>query len=196
MKKLASDLLIRYAVQINMDKRENIIIRKWDLSDAPQLATFANSKKIADNLRDAFPYPYTIKDANNYIQAAINDDQSAKLFAIDINGLAIGSIGAIFKNDVYRMNVEIGYWLAEEYWGKGIATTSILLIVKYIFDNFDTIRIYAETYADNIGSRKALEKAGFRKEARLKNSIIKNDIIRDSIIYALLREEYPDSQAL
>lgn len=177
-----------------MAELKNIIIRKWDLADAPQLATFANNKMIADNLRDAFPYPYTIKDANNYIQAALHDDPSAKLFAIDLDGLAIGSIGAIFKNDVYRKNVEIGYWLAEEYWGKGIATASISLIVRYIYDNFDTIRIYAEVYGDNHASHRALEKAGFRKEGLFRKNIVKNDIIKDSIIYALLREEYFDSQ--
>ncbi len=178
-----------------MEKLKSIIIRKWDFSDAPQLASFANNKKIADNLRDAFPFPYTLKDANNYIQATLNDDPSAKLFAIDLDGLAIGSIGAIFKDDVYRKNVEIGYWLAEEYWGKGIATASISLIVSYIFNNFDTIRMYAEAYGDNHASHRALEKVGFRKEGFFRKNIIKNDIIKDSIIYALLREEYFDSQS-
>lgn len=187
-------MLIRYAAHISMGEGKNIIIRKWDLADAPQLAIFANNKLIADNLRDTFPYPYTIKDANNYIQAAIKDDPSARLFAIDLNGLAIGSIGAIFKDDVYRKNAEIGYWLAEEYWGKGIATASISLIVRYIFDNFDIIRIYAEAYADNIASHRALEKAGFRKEGIFRKNIIKNNRIKDSLIYALLRDEYFDFQ--
>ena len=185
---------IRFVAIIKMSK-ESIKIRKWDLSDAPQLATFANNKNIAANLRDAFPYPYTLKDANNYIQAAIKDDPSARLFAIDLDGLAIGSIGAIFKDDVYRMNVEIGYWLAEEFWGKGIATASISLIVRYIFDNFDTIRIYAEAFSDNIASHRSLEKAGFRKEGVFKKNIVKNGIIKDSVLYALLREEYSDFQS-
>lgn len=172
----------------------NVKIRSWDLSDAPYIAEFANNRNIADMLRDGFPYPYSIKDANNFIQAAIKKDASAHLFAIDYEGISIGSIGAIFKDDIYRLNVEIGYWLAEEYWGKGITTKAIMLISRYIFTSFDTLRIFAEPFADNIGSQKALEKAGFRKEARFKNNIIKNGIIKDSMIYAILREEFTDLQ--
>lgn len=194
MKKQVSGLQMRYVIATNM-KPENIKIRRWDLSDAPQLAEFANNKKIADNLRDGFPYPYTIKDAHNFIQAALKNDLSASLFAIDLGGIALGSIGAMFKDDVYRLNVEIGYWLAEEYWGKGITVRAIRLIVKYIFDNFDTVRIYAEPFADNVASQRTLEKAGFRKEAYFKKNIVKNDIIKDSMIYALLREEYSNYQA-
>ncbi len=164
------------------------ILRPWLQSDADRLAAIANNKKIYDNLRDAFPHPYTIDDAKHYIAKAQELDATSNLFAIEKDGVAIGSIGAFFKSDVYRKNVEIGYFLAEEYWGKGLMTSAVFAFVKHLFLNFDIIRIYAEPFARNKGSRKVLEKAGFKLEAVLKKNIIKNEIIEDSCIYSILRE--------
>ena len=176
-------------------KTKGIILREWDLSDAPAVAEYANNPKIASQLRDGFPHPYSIRDANNFIQSAIMKDTSARLFAIDLNGEAIGSIGAIFKEDIYRLNVEIGYWLAEQHWGKGIATTAIRLITTWIFDNNSDIeRVYAEPFADNAGSRRVLEKAGYVHEATFKRNVIKNGLIKDSMIYSLLRSVYQENQ--
>ena len=94
------------------------------------------------------------------------------------------------RSDIYRKNFEIGYFLSESYWGKGIATKAIKAATSYAFRDFDIVRIYAEPFSDNTGSRRALEKAGFRLEATLKNNVIKNGIIKDSCIYSVLREEY------
>lgn len=172
-------------------KSKGITLRKWDLADAPAVAEYANNPKIASQLRDGFPHPYSIRDANNFIQSAIINDTSARLFAIDLDGEAIGSIGAMFKEDIYRLNVEIGYWLAEQYWGKGITTTAIRLITRWIFDkNIDIERIYAEPFADNAGSRRVLEKAGYMHEATFKRNVVKNGLIKDSMIYSLLRSTY------
>lgn len=112
------------------------------------------------------------------------------MFAIEIGGMPAGSIAATFKEDIYRKNVEIGYYLGEEYWGKGIMSKTIKAFVKYLFINFDINRIYAEPFERNIGSRKALEKAGFKLEAILKKNIIKNGTIENSCIYAILREDF------
>ena len=173
-----------------MKHQFEVKLRKWDLSDAPALAEYANNKKIADMLRDGFPYPYSIKDANNFIQAALKEDGTASLFAIDLDGEAIGSIGAIFKEDIYRLNVEIGYWLAERFWGQGITTQAIKLITGWVFENHDTERIYAEPFSDNTGSCRALEKSGYTLEARFSRNLIKNDLIKDSFIYSILRQKY------
>ncbi|HUS87002.1 MAG TPA: GNAT family protein [Bacteroidales bacterium] len=167
-----------------------IKLKKWDYADAASVSVYANNRKIADNLRDGFPHPYSLKDANNFIRDALRNDRSVQLFAIDLNGEAIGSIGAVFKEDVYRKNVEIGYWLAEDHWGKGYTLKAISLIIKYIFDNFDIERVYAEPYADNKTSVRVLEKAGFSLEARFRRNVIKNNIIKDSYIYSILRSEY------
>ena len=168
----------------------NIVLRPWEERDAERLATIANNKKIYDNLRDGFPNPYSIEDAKQFISNLQQDTKQPKIFAIEYGSIVVGSIGVFSKEDIYRKNAEIGYYLAEEYWGKGIMTKAIKAITEYIFDNFDVIRVYAEPFARNIGSRKALEKAGFRLEAYLKNNVIKNDTIEDSCIYAVLKNEY------
>lgn len=168
----------------------NIVLREWKEDDIESLARIANNKKIFDNLRDAFPHPYTFEDARNYISRVTNDDKTSKIFAIEVDGKIAGNIGIFFKQDIYRKNAEIGYFLAEEWWGKGVMTKVIRAVVDYSFENFDIVRIYAEPFAENVGSRKVLEKVGFRLEAVLKNDVIKNGIIQDSCIYSLLKEEF------
>jgi RimJ/RimL family protein N-acetyltransferase len=104
----------------------------------------------------------------------------------------VGSIGIVTKSNIYRRNFEIGFFVSENFWGKGIATKAIKAVISYAFRNFDIVRIYAESFSDNIGSRRALEKAGLKLEATLKKSIIKNEIIKDSCIYSILREDFKD----
>ena len=113
-----------------------------------------------------------------------------RFFAIEVDKQLVGSIGIVTKTDIYRKNFEIGYFLAEEHWGKGIATRAIKAATSYAFKNFDIVRVYAEPFSDNTGSRKALEKAGFILEATLKNNVIKNGIIKDSCIYSVLKEDF------
>lgn len=167
---------------------DGFILRGWKNEDAEQLSIIANNKKIYDNLRDAFPFPYTLKDAKDYIEFAQKANSSSVLFAIEKDGKVIGILGAFLKEDVYRKNVEIGYYLAEEYWGRGIMPKAITVLVNYLFDNYDINRVYAEPFARNKESRKALEKAGFRLEVILKCNVIKNGIIEDSCIYSVLKQ--------
>ncbi len=167
---------------------EDIILRPWEAKDAERLVEIADNKKIYDNLRDYFPHPYTLEDGKKYIESLSNDEK-ALIFAIEYDGVLVGNIGAFLQSDVYRKNAEIGYFLAEEFWGKGIMTKAIRAITSYVFENHDIIRVYAEPFARNIGSRKSLEKSGFRHEATLKKSIIKNGLIEDSCIYSILKEE-------
>jgi RimJ/RimL family protein N-acetyltransferase len=169
---------------------EGIVLRPWSISDATQLALIADNKNIADNLRDGFPFPYSLEDAKNWLKMILSENYPPKFFAITVDKQLVGSIGIVSKTDIYRKNFEIGYFLAEEYWGRGIATKAIKAATSYAFKDFDVIRIYAEPFADNPGSRKALEKAGFSLEATLKRNVIKNGIIKDSCIYSVLREEF------
>jgi [ribosomal protein S5]-alanine N-acetyltransferase len=169
---------------------EGIILRPWSNKDAPELARLANNKKIGDNLRDGFPFPYKQKDARKWLASILPENFPPRFFAIIVNNKLAGSIGLVLKTDIYRKNIEIGYFLAEEYWGKGIATKAIKAATSYAFREFDIVRIYAEPYSDNQGSRKALEKSGFKLEAILKNYVIKNGIIKDSCIYSVLREDF------
>lgn len=169
-----------------MISTEKFTLRQWQDSDAPRLAEIANNKKIYDNLRDGFPHPYSLKNAEEFISAA---KDSTTMFAIEIDGKVAGSVAFFPKDDVYRKSAEMGYYIAEEYWGKGIMTEVIKKIVEYAFENFNIVRIHAEPFARNVGSRKVLEKAGFKLEGVLKSSVVKNDIIEDSCIYAIVKEE-------
>jgi ribosomal-protein-alanine N-acetyltransferase len=169
---------------------ESVILRPWSLKDAGQLAVIANNKNIADNLRDGFPFPYSVKDAQSWLNSIIPENDPPRFFAILFDDQIVGSIGIITKTDIYRKNVEIGYFLDEYYWGTGIVTKAVKAATAYAFSAFDVVRVYAEPFADNSGSRKVLEKAGFKCEALFKNYVIKNGIIKDSCIYSVLKEEF------
>lgn len=167
----------------------DFILRKWKPSDAEDVAKYANNKKIADNLRDAFPHPYTLKDAEEFIANCLSADERQKIFrAIEIDGKAAGSIGVFKGSDIYRKSAELGYWLAEPYWGKGIMSAAAAQICAEAFEKLDIVRIFAEPFAANAASRKALEKAGFVLEGVMKNAAIKNGEIFDYCMYALLKE--------
>jgi ribosomal-protein-alanine N-acetyltransferase len=168
---------------------EGVILRPWTLSDAAQLALILNNKKISDNLRDGLPFPYSIKDALDWLNLILPENNPPRFFAITIDKEVVGSIGIVSKTDIYRKNFEIGFFLSEKFWGRGIGTRAIKAAISYAFSNFDIVRIYAEVFSDNIGSRKALKKAGLKLEATLKRNIIKNEIIKDSCIYSVLRED-------
>jgi [ribosomal protein S5]-alanine N-acetyltransferase len=169
---------------------EGIILRPWSISDASELAEIANNKNIADNLRDLFPFPYSVKDARNWLKMILPGNLPPRNFAITADKHLVGSIGIVPKVDIYRKNVEIGYFLAEKYWGQGIASKAIKAVTSYAFNEFDIVRVYAEPFADNIQSRRALEKAGFALEATLVRNVIKNGIIKDSCIYSVLKENF------
>jgi [ribosomal protein S5]-alanine N-acetyltransferase len=168
---------------------EGIILRPWSIDDAAALAEIANNRKIADNVRDLFPFPYSIKDARKWIKTILPVTPPCN-FAIISDNTITGNIGIVAKDNIHRKNVELGYFISEKYWGQGIATRAIKAATSYAFRNFDIVRVYAETFADNTGSRRALEKAGFNLEAILKHYVIKNSTIKDSCIYSVLKEDF------
>ena len=169
---------------------EGIILRPWAITDAPQLALVANNKKIADNIRDGLPIPYTNKDGQDWLNQIIPENNPPRFFAIVTDEEVVGNIGIVTKTDIYRKNLEIGFFISEKFWGKGIATKAIKAAVSYAFRKFDIVRIYAEVFSDNIGSRRALEKAGLKLEATIKKNIFKNGVIKDSCIYSVLKEDF------
>ena len=169
----------------------NYTLRKWRLSDAKDLAAALNNEKILNNLRDGLPFPYTERDASDYIAAMLAaDENEAFAYAITADDRAIGSIGAFRQGNIHRQTAELGYYLAEEYWGQGIMTDAIRQLCGRIFESTDILRIYAEPFACNTGSRRALEKAGFTYEGTMKNNAVKNGRVLDMAIYALTKEPY------
>lgn len=164
-----------------------INLRPFKPSDAFDLASAANNPNIARYLTDQFPNPYSQEDAIRFI-SKFNSYNPLRVFAITNHNKVIGAIGIHPQEDIMRLNAELGYWIAEEYWGKGIITSAICKIVNYGFENFEINRIFARPFGSNIASGKALEKCGFHLEATIPLSIIKNGMIEDERIYAIRRK--------
>ncbi len=164
-------------------------IRKWELSDAGNLAAALSNKKIQDNLRDGLPYPYTEQDGTDFISDMLSADENDTFaFAITVDGKVIGSIGIFRQGNIHRQTAELGYYIAEEYWGKGIMTEAVKQICEYVFAESDIIRIYAEPFAYNIASCRVLEKAGFQYEGTLRNNAVKNGKVMDMKMFSKLKE--------
>ena len=144
---------------------ERCTIRPWRLDDAESLARHANNRKIWLGVRDLFPHPYTIQDAHEFLQRTINE-QPAMKFCIEIEGAAVGGIGVHPGQDVHRHTATVGYWLGEEFWGRGIMTEALTVVTDFCFENFPLRRISAEVFANNPASARVLEKAAsFSKDA-------------------------------
>jgi [ribosomal protein S5]-alanine N-acetyltransferase len=159
-------------------------LRPWSINDLGSLVLYANNFNIAKQLRDVFPHPYTRADGEAFIAFATKDDPIL-IFAIEVNGEAIGGIGIHPLDDIHRKNAELGYWLAEPFWKNGIITNAIKEMVTHAFKTFDIDRIFAIPFATNIGSQKVLEKAGFVLEARFEKTLYKNGEYLDELIYAI-----------
>jgi len=162
-----------------------VTLREWKRSDADALAAIANNKKIWDNVRDLLPYPYTKKDAKEWLEL-VKKQKTVTTFCIEVDGKPGGSIGVTLKDDVYKKTAEIGYFIAEEYWGKGAATEAIKQMVSYVQKEFDIVRIYAEVFEFNRASMKALEKNGFYLESIRKKAAFKNNMIVDDYVWVKL----------
>lgn len=167
---------------------ESKLLRAWRESDAADLVHAINNKKVIDNLRDGIPYPYTLKDAETFILSRLNADKTAMFaWAITEEDRVIGSIGIFRNSNIHRLTAEMGYYLGEDYWGRGIATKAVREAVGYVFEHTDILRIYAEPFANNIASCRVLEKAGFTFEGILCKNAIKNGEILDMRLYSIVR---------
>jgi RimJ/RimL family protein N-acetyltransferase len=158
-------------------------LRPWHITDAPSLVLNANNERVIENLRDVFPNPYSQNDARFFITHLANNTNSL-IMAIVVDGSAVGSIGIHRQVDIYRKSAELGYWLGEEYWGKGIASEAANAMVQYAFNHFDINRIYASVFERNKASMRVLEKCGFVCEAVHHKAVIKGNVIMDEYIFA------------
>lgn len=158
-------------------------LRSLRTEDAPSIAHYANNRKVWLNLRDAFPHPYTLKDAEGFI-AAIQAADPETVFAIAVDGIAVGAIGLKLNADVERCSAELGYWLGEPFWGQGLVTGAVQHITQWAIDAFDLTRVFAVPFAWNPASCRVLEKAGFVREGIMRRSAIKDGQILDQYLYA------------
>lgn len=166
------------------------VLRPWRAEDAADLAECLNNRKILDNLRDGLPFPYTVQDARNFINfCASADGSKAFVYAIAVEGGAVGSIGVYRQGNIHCRTAEMGYYLAEPYWGKGLATSAVRQACRQVFDTTDIVRIFAEPFARNAASCRVLEKCGFTLEGVLRQNAFKNGELLDMKLYSLLKGE-------
>lgn len=164
---------------------ETCEIRDWRVEDAASLARHANNRKIWLNLRDAFPHPYTLADAHAFLERARTKDPLSA-FAIVVDGEAAGGIGYTRHEDVERVSAEIGYWLGELHWNRGITTEAVRAVTEHALDAHELTRIYALPFARNPASHRVLEKAGYVLEGRMRRSAIKDGVVQDQLLYAFV----------
>lgn len=169
-------------------KDGEVVLREIMDSDLPKLAEYANDKKVSINLRDGFPNPYTLDDAKRF-KTMVDSQQPKSIFAIEYKGEYVGNISLSVGTDVYRKSAEIGYFIGEPFWNKGIASKSVNLITAYGFENFDIVRIYTGVFEFNKASQRVLEKCDYQKEAIFRQAICKNNKIYDEVRYAKLKNE-------
>jgi RimJ/RimL family protein N-acetyltransferase len=166
-------------------------IRSFKLSDVKSMAKYANNYNIYKRLRDHFPNPYTEKEAKEWLKYVLSQVPETN-FAIATNEELIGSIGFTFQQDVNRYSAEIGYWLAEPFWGKGIANEALSKLTRFAFSKFELNRIFAGVFEGNTASIRVLEKAGYKFEARHRKAVFKEGIFLDYFVYSVLKEELTD----
>ena len=162
-------------------------LRRYRASDLAALVKYADNPNVVRNLRDRFPHPYTV-EAGRFWITSVCDQEPLATFAIASETELIGGIGLELQQDVYRRSAEIGYWLGEPLWGKGIISAAVQAVVRYGFADLDLVRIYAGVFATNPTSARVLEKNGFAFEGRLRQAVWKNGELIDELRYAILRD--------
>lgn len=162
-------------------------VRSWKWKDRDSIVHHANNRNVWINLRDRFPHPYTLSDARNWLESVIDRLPETNFAIANVNDEAVGGIGFILQQDVGRRSAEVGYWLGEEYWGRGLATQAVKVITEYAFVHYDICRLYAHVFEWNVASTRVLEKAGYLLEGRLKKSVIKDGKTIDQLMYAITR---------
>jgi RimJ/RimL family protein N-acetyltransferase len=167
---------------------DNCVIRPLRLDDAESLARYANNRRVWRNVRNRFPHPYTLEDARQFV-TTVRDDPQERVFTIEVDAQAVGSIGVCLKEGVERGNGEMGYWLGEPFWGRGLMTAAVRAFVPFARREYSLRRIEAWVYEWNPASARVLEKAGFTWECTLRRSAIKDGQVVDRWLYAYLAEE-------
>lgn len=162
----------------------NYKLRPWSPDDLECLVRYANNIKIAKFMTDGFPHPYTHENGKAFIDFATKD-RPVRIFAIEINGQAAGGIGIHPQSDIHCKNAELGYWLAEPFWGHGIISKAVSEMVGFAFKTYDINRLFARPFGTNLASQRVLEKNGFMLEARFEKAIFKNGEYLDELIYSI-----------
>jgi RimJ/RimL family protein N-acetyltransferase len=162
------------------------VVRSWQLTDLDAIVRHANNRRVSQWLRDRFPFPYERMHGQRFLEWASTHTPET-VWAIEADGEAVGGIGIELQSDVERVSAEIGYWLGEAHWGRGIAPAAVVAVTDYAFRHFELTRLYALPFADNAGSIRVLEKAGYQREGRMPRSVIKDGVVKDQLSYGTYR---------
>lgn len=187
---MVTDLRTKAVLIVVILTGERCRVRGWQKTDATSLVEQANNLNVAKYLRDRFPHPYTLKDAREFLKHAVSAEDPTNL-AIEVDGRAVGAIGYVPGRDVERYGAELGYWLGEAYWGRGIVTDAVRLVTEHAFADMGFLRLFALPFADNPGSIRVLEKAGYEREGLLRASSVKFGQVKDQYIYARVNPAWP-----
>jgi RimJ/RimL family protein N-acetyltransferase len=164
-------------------------VRPWASTDAESIVRHANDHEVWRYLRDRFPHPYTLQDAEAWL--SLQSRVSPPLdFAISLDGEAIGGIGLVPGTDVERISAEVGYWLGRAARGRGLATRALRSITAYAFDSLGLLRVFATPFEFNTSSVRVLERAGYTREGLLRDAAIKEGRITSYLLYAMTRTDY------
>lgn len=158
-------------------------LRPLQLADAESLARHANDRRVSINLRDRFPFPYSVADAIDFLSFLDADDTQVQ-FGIDVDGAIVGGIGLGRRDDVERLGAELGYWLGVAHWGRGIMPEAVRAVTELGHATYGLVRIHAKVYAGNDRSERVLQKAGYEREGILRKAIVKEGRILDAALYS------------
>ncbi len=164
------------------------VVRSWRRDDLAGLVRHANNRRVWLQMRDRFPHPYTPADAEQWLRL-VHEGRPGTHFAIAAADRAVGGIGLDLGSDVERFGAEVGYWLGEAHWGRGIATAALRAFTRYAFDSHALHRLFAKVYAPNRASMRVLEKAGYLREGVLRSAAVKDGVVLDQVLYSILRDE-------
>ena len=168
---------------------DRCVLRRWRAADIGPLVRHANNINVSRYLRDRFPYPYTRKDARAFLAMAGGDADHTRL-AIDVDGEAVGGIGASVGSDIERFSAEVGYWLGESYWGRGIATEALVLFSEHVFERLNLLRLFAVAAAANVASARVLAKAGYQQEGVMRCAAVKFGLPNDQLLFARINSNW------
>jgi len=163
-----------------------IELKNYTIEIAEQFAAYRNNPAIFENGYDKVPNPFTLKDGKAFIRLQL-EQKPAQRKLIYWEDQFVGEIGITIKEDVFRLSAEMGYFIGEPFWGKGIATKSIQLMTDYVFNTFNIIRIEAGVFEFNKPSMRVLEKNGFYLESIKKKAAFKNGKIIDDYLWVKLK---------
>lgn len=163
--------------------------RSFEDNDAEAIVKHANNREVSKYMRDSFPYPYSKTNAVRWIDF-VKKNYFTLSFALADETELIGGIGAMPQTDVHRFSAEVGFWLGQSHWNKGIIKKALPLFCNYIFTNFDFNRLTANVFQGNEASKKVLEKNGFVLEGTLRKNVFKENKFVDHFIYGLLKEDF------